>query len=250
VTDARAPNPVAARLDVALVLKRSGEVFARDFVPIMLGCVALVVIPGVASRAFEESAGDGIATLVTVLRSVLAMLYVALVSWGVVSRLHGRALSPAAFLREGLVRATPGLQVALLAGAGIVLLLTLHLFAQAGTLAGWVLNSLLLTGGLIALCALMPLVPVAVVEHLPPVAAFRRAAALTRHNRNRILGLAIVLLLTLAPVAALTAGMAGPAGGVTLAFFDLLAWSLLATVPAVVYAGLRPEAGSGAGGSI
>lgn len=242
MTGTSAPKP-AERLDVALVLKRSGEVFARDFVPIIVGCLVLVVLPGVATRAFLGAVDDsgGLATLVTVLRSVLAMLYVALVSWGVVSRLRGRALAPGAFVREGLVRATPGVQAALLAGAGIVLLLTLHLFAKGGTLAGWLLNSLLLTGGLIALCALMPLVPVAVVESLTPLAAFRRAAALTRHNRNRILGLALVLVLTLAPVAALALGFAGPAGGVTLAFFDLLAWSLVATVPAVVYAGLGPN---------
>jgi hypothetical protein len=239
VIEAGPQPPVAARLDVALVLKRSGEVLARDFVPIVVGCVALVVVPGALLRTVGGG-GDGLATLLTVLRSVLAMLYVALVSWGVVSRLRGRALGPALFVREGLARATPGVQAALLAGAGIVLLLTLHLFAQAGTLAGWLLNSLLLTGALVGLCALLPLVPVAVVERLTPMAAFRRAAALTRHNRNRILGLALVLLLTLAPVAALAAGIAGPPAGLTLALFDLLAWSLVATVPAVVYAGLGP----------
>jgi hypothetical protein len=239
VIEAGPQPPVAARLDVALVLKRSGEVLARDFVPIVAGCVALVVVPGALLRTLGGG-GDGLATLLTVLRSVLAMLYVALVSWGVVSRLRGRALGPALFVREGLARATPGVQAALLAGAGIVLLLTLHLFAQAGTLAGWLLNSLLLTGALVGLCALLPLVPVAVVERLTPMAAFRRAAALTRHNRNRILGLALVLLLTLAPVAALAAGIAGPPAGLTLALFDLLAWSLVATVPAVVYAGLGP----------
>jgi hypothetical protein len=233
----------AARLDVALVLKRSGQVLAGDFVPILLGCVAMVVLPGAVARAVLPMLGDGAVTLMTVLRGVLAMLYVALVSWGVVSRLRGRALPPAAFFREGLVRATPGLQVALLAGAGVVLLLTLRLFAQHGTLAGWLLNSLLLTGALIALCALMPLVPVAVVESLTPVAAFRRAAALTRHNRNRIFGLALVMALTLAPSAALVAGFAGPAGPWGVALFELLAWSLAATVPAVVYAGLKTGTG-------
>jgi hypothetical protein len=239
VSDEAPALAVAARLDVALVFRRSGEVLVRDFVPVVIGCLALVVLPGVALR-WLPGGGDGVATLLTVLRSVLAMLYVALVSWGVVSRLRGRALRPGAFVREGLARATPGLQAALLAGAGIVLLLTLHLFAQAGTLAGWLLNALLLTGALVGLCALLPLVPVAVVERLTPVAAFRRAAALTRYNRNRILGLALVLLLTLAPVAALAAGIAGPPAGLTLALFDLLAWSLVATVPAVVYASLRP----------
>jgi hypothetical protein len=187
--------------------------------------------------------GADVGTLLTILRSVLAMLYAAIVSWGVVSRLRGRALAPRDFMVEGLSRATPGVQVALVAGAAVVAGLTLHLFAQGGTLAGWLLNSLLLTAALIGVCALMPLVPVAVVERLPPLAAFRRAAALTRHNRNRILGLALVMALTLAPSAALVAGFAGPAGTWGLALFELLAWSLAATVPAVVYAGLKSGPG-------
>jgi hypothetical protein len=166
------------------------------------------------------------------------MLYMALVSWGVVSRLRGRALPPRRFWREGLARATPGVQVALLAGAIVVVGLTVHLFAQHGTLAGWMLNSLLLTGGLAALCAFLPLVPVAVNEQLSPVAAFRRAAALTRHNRNRILGLALVMVLTLAPAAAVAAGVAGPAPAWAGALFEALAWSLGATLSAAVYAGL------------
>jgi uncharacterized membrane protein SirB2 len=237
MSDDAPQSAVAARLDIALVFKRSAEVLVRDFVPVVVGCVALVVLPGALLRWIPGD-GGGVSTLLTVLRSVLAMLYVALVSWGVVSRLRGRALRPGDFVREGLARATPGLQAALLAGAGIVLLLTVHLFARAGTLAGWMLNALLLTGALVGLCALLPLVPVAVVERLTPMAAFRRAAALTRYNRNRILGLALVLLLTLAPAGALAAGIAGPPGALTLALFDLLAWSLAATVPAVVYASL------------
>ena len=95
------------------------------------------------------------------------------------------------------------------------------------------------TAALVGVCALMPLVPVAVVERLTPMAAFRRAAALTQHNRNRILGLALVLLVTLAPSAALVAGFAGPKAPWAIALFEMLAWSLGATVPAAVYAGLR-----------
>ena len=226
-----------ARLDVALVLKRTGEAFVRDFVGVVMGGIALVVLPGVLTR--EIAAGEDWATLLTILRCVLGMVYVALVSWGVVSRLRGRALAPADFVREGLARAQPGLQVALLAGAAAVVLLTIHLFAKTGTTAGWILNSLLLTAALVGVCALMPLVPVAVVERLTPMAAFRRAAALTQHNRNRILGLALVLLVTLAPSAALVAGFAWPKAPWAIALFEMLAWSLGATVPAAVYAGLR-----------
>lgn len=225
------------RLDVPLVLKRTGEAFRHDFVGIVFGGLALVVVPGVLTRG----GGQGVEadTLLTVLRCLLAMLYVALVSWGVVSRLRGRALAPRDFIREGLARAQPGLQAALLVGAGVVVGLIVRLFAQAGTLAGWMLNSLLLTGALVALCALMPLVPVAVVERLTPLAAIRRAAALTRYNRNRILGVALLLALTLAPSAALVAGLPGPAEPWGLALFEMLAWSLAATVPAAVYAGLE-----------
>lgn len=231
------PPGRGVQLDVALVLKRTGEAFVRDFVGVVMGGIALVVLPGVITR--EVAGGEDWATLLTILRCVLAMLYVALVSWGVVSRLRGRALAPTEFVREGLARAQPGVQVALLAGAAAVVLLTLHLFAAPGTTAGWMLNSLLLTAALVAVCALMPLVPVAVVERLTPMAAFRRAAALTRHNRNRILGVALVLGLTLAPSAALVVGLAGPQAPWAIALFEMLAWSLGATVPAAVYAGLR-----------
>jgi hypothetical protein len=233
------PRKPVGRLDVALVLKRTGEAFVRDFAGVVIGGILLIVLP----RLIFGSGGGDFDTLLTILRSILAMLYVAMVSWGVVSRMRGRALPTRMFWREGFARAQPGLQVALLAGAIVVFGMTLHLFARHGTVAGWILDSLLLTAALAAVCALMPLVPVAVNEQLPPMAAFRRAAALTRHNRNRILGLALVILLTLAPAAALASGFAGAASPFALAMFELLAWSVGATVPAVVYAGLQGRNG-------
>lgn len=234
------PSKPVGRLDIALVLKRTGEAFVRDFAGVVVGGILLIVLPRLA---FGGYAGGDFDTLLSILRSVLAMLYVALVSWGVVSRMRGRTLPARLFWREGLAQAQPGLQVALLAGAIIVVGMMLHLFARHGTLAGWILDSLLLTAGLAAVCAFMPVVPVAVNEQLPPLAAFRRAAALTRHNRNRILGLALVMLLTLAPAAALSAGFAGAVSPLGVALFELLAWSLGATVPAVVYAGLEGRNG-------
>ena len=232
----------AGQLDVAMVLKRSVEVVGRDIGGVLIAGVALVVIPGVASRGFAGDADWG--TLTMTLRGVCAMLYVALVSWGVVARLRGRALAPKAFVAEGLRRAQPGLQVALLAGAGVFAGLTIHLFAQHGTLIGWMLDSLLLIGGLLAVCVAMPVVPVAVVERLGPMAAFRRAAALTEGNRNRVLVVALLVALTLAPPAVLLAGVSWPAGvgRVAMSLFELVAFSLIAAVPAVVYAGLREAA--------
>lgn len=226
-------------LDVALAIRRTCRVFASDFAGVVLGGLALVTLPSIVTRSIAGDADAG--TLLITLRSVCAMLYVALVSWGVVARLRGRALPPRLFVREGLVRATPGLRVALLAGAAFVLGLIIQLFARHGTLAGWLLDISLLALGLWAIAAMMPLVPVAVVERLGPVAAIRRALALTEGNRNRTLALALLVALTLAPSAALVAGIAGPDGGGLLlrSLFELLAWSLVATVPPVVYAGLK-----------
>ena len=239
---AAAPGARPPPLDIALTIRRTVQAFGRDFAGVVLGGIALVAIPGGLARSLAP-AGDW-ATLTITLRSVCAILYVALVSWGVVARLRGRALPPQDFVREGLVRAQPGVQVGLLAGAAVVAGLTVQLFARHGTVEGWLLDSLLLTGALWAVTVLMPVVPAAVVERLGPVAAFRRAAALTAGNRNRILALALLLALTLAPSAALVAGMAGPGGGgiVISTLFEFVAWSLIATVPAVVYAGLGKPA--------
>ena len=234
MTPAGAPGG-EPRLDVVLALRRAVEIVWRDLAAVVLAGVLLLTLPSVLVRQFP--AGADWATLATTLRGVAATVFVALVSWGVVARASGRALPPRRYLREGLGRATPGVQVALLIGAAIVAGLTLQLFARHGTVAGWLLNSMLLTAGLFALTTLLPAVPAAVVEGLRPMAALRRAAALTAGNRDRILALSLVVGLVLAPSAAIIAGLAGPGGaGVWLqTAFDLVAWSLAATVPAVVY---------------
>ena len=234
----QAPNE--SRLDVILALRRAGEVLAHDFVAVGLAGLLLVALPGVLTRRLPDSAGWE--TIAVTLRCVFAMLYVALVSWGATARLAGHALPPRQYLVQGLARATPGVRVALLVGVGVVTGLTLQLFARHGTLAGWALNSLLLTAALLALTTLLPVVPAAVVERLDPMTALRRAAALTAGNRDRILVLA--LLVGLAPAAALVAGIAGPDGTGTWAraIFELVAWSLAAAVPPAVYALLqRPD---------
>lgn len=223
-----------ARLDVVLALRRAVEIVWRDLAALVLAGVLLLTLPAMLVRQFP--AGADWATLATTVRGVAATVFFALVSWGVVARLGGRALPPRRYLHEGLVRATPGVQVALLIGAAIVVGLTLQLFARHGTIAGWLLNSMLLTAGLLAITTLLPAVPAAVVEGLRPMAALRRAAALTAGNRDRILALALVVGLALAPSAAIVSGLAGVDGGVWLqSVFDLVAGSLAATVPAVVY---------------
>ncbi|OYU15443.1 MAG: hypothetical protein CFE37_05840 [Alphaproteobacteria bacterium PA4] len=227
----------APPLNIALVLRRSAGAVAGDFAAILLAGLLLVLLPGLLTRGF--GAGADADTLFITLRAVCAMLYAAIVSWGVVARWRGRALPPARFLGEGVRHAQPGLQAALLVGAAVVFGLIIQLYARHGTVMGWLLDSLLLTAGLWAAAVVMPLVPVAVVERLGPMAAMQRAAQLTAGSRNQTLALALLLGLTLAPSAVLAAGAAGEAGVVARALFEWLAWSLAAIVPAAVYAGLR-----------
>lgn len=228
------------RLDVARVLRRSAAAIASDFLSVAGAGIALVVVPSLAVQLLAPASGDW-GTVVTTLRAVAAMLYVALLSWAVVAGRRGRRMPPRLFWREGLARATPGVQVALIVGAAVVAGLTLHLFARHGTVEGWLLDVLLLSAGLLGVCVLMPLVPVAVVERLRPMAAFRRAAALTEGNRNRLLGLALIVALALAPVGAVVAGVAGPVAPLLAAGLEICALGLLGTVPAVVYADLRGD---------
>jgi hypothetical protein len=227
----------APPLNIALVLRRSAGAVAGDFAAILLAGLLLVLLPGLLTRSF--GAADDADTLLITLRAVCAMLYAAIVSWGVVARWRGRALPPARFLGEGVRHAQPGLQSALLVGAAVVFGLIIQLSARHGTVMGWLLDSLLLTAGLWAAAVVMPLVPVAVVERLGPMAAMQRAAQLTAGSRNQTLALALLLGLTLAPSAVLAAGSAGEPGIVARALFEWLAWSLAAIVPAAVYAGLR-----------
>ena len=96
--------------------------------------------------------------------------------------------------------------------AAVFVGLIVQLFAQHGTVAGWLLDALLLALALCGASVLLPVVPAAVVERLGPRAAFARAAALTEGNRNRVLGIVLVMALTWRRCWALADGSAGPVG--------------------------------------
>ena len=218
-----------APLDIATVLRRSLMAPLADPGPVLGGLVLLVIVPGLVTR-LGHAQGD-ILTLLIVVRTLLAMLYAAATASVIIARVQGRPMA----LRAALARAAPGVQAALLIGAATVFGLTLQLFSRHGSVAGWALDALLLSAALLGASVLMPVVPLAVVEALAPVAAIRRAAALTSGNRNRILGLVLLVGLTLAPLAAL-----GPASGSLWGTIlsEAPAWLVAAVVPALVYAGL------------
>jgi hypothetical protein len=222
-------DPATRPLDVAMVLRRTLPAVFVDPVPVLGGLVLLVVLPGVVTRLVIVG-NDG-ETLLVILRALLAMVYAAMVSPIIVARVQKRTIP----LRAAIGRSTPGVQAALLLGAAVVAGMTLHLFARHGSVAGWLLDVLLLSAALLGASILMPLVPVAVIEALSPMAAMRRAAGLTSGNRNRILALALLAGLTLAPLAALAIWVPGLWG---VALFEGAAWLIAALLPALVYAGL------------
>jgi hypothetical protein len=225
-----------ARLDVAQVLKRAALALWADGPAILFAGVLLVLLP--AALGHGVARGSGLDTVLLTLRGVGAMLFVAMVSAGTVARWRGRPLSPPTFLSAGFAASQPGVQTGLVLAAAVVVGLIIQLFAQHGTVAGWLLDVLLLSLGLGGASLLLPVVPAAVVERLSPRAAFVRAAALTEGNRNRLLGIVLLLALALAPLWAMAAGSAGPAGRWALALVELAGFSLVAVVPAAVYAGL------------
>jgi hypothetical protein len=227
------------RLDVAQVLKRAGSALWADGPAILVAGVLLVLLP--ASLGRDVARGSGLDTLLLTLRGVGAMLFVALVSAGTVARWRGTPLPPPMFLRAGFAAAQPGVQTGLVLAAAVVTGLIVQLFARHGTVAGWLLDVLLLALGLGGASLLLPVVPAAVVERLGPRAAFARAAALTEGNRNRVLGILLLLGLALAPLWAMAAGSAGPLGFWALALVEFAGFALVAVLSAAVYVGLTPD---------
>jgi hypothetical protein len=231
--------PASARLDVAQVLKRAAVALWADGPAIFVAGVLLVLLP--AALAHDVARGSGLDTLLLTLRGVGAMLFVALVSAGTVARWRGRPLPPPTFLRAGFAAAQPGVQAGLVLAAAVFVGLIVQLFAQHGTVAGWLLDALLLALGLGGASLLLPVVPAAVVERLSPRAAFARAAALTEGNRNRVLGIVLLLGLALAPLWAMAAGSGGPLGFWALALVEFAGFTLVAVLSAAVYVGLTPD---------
>ena len=245
------------RLDVALALRRIVLIFWHDFAPIVLLGFAMVTIPQVTLALAGSHSGS---TIVATAGGMLRVLYIVIVSHCALARLAGRPLGLSAFAREGLAASPRGLSVALLLGAGTVLVFVALLLAGlAGPLAVLVRGAIV-TIALGVLVVVLPAIPLAVAEGLAPGAALARATALTRGSRGRVATIVIVFALTVVPariivsatiyglgataahIATVDAGMTLASPGLWLiALFDLLAWGTSAVVPAVVYAGLTGD---------
>ena len=236
-------------LDLALALRQIGETFVHDSTPILAQGAVLLTLPALLGRVLIP--GHSAGTVLAVVAGLGAALFAVLVSYGTLARLAGRPLALPDYFRRAVVASPPGFNVALLLGAAAVAAAIVPLgFKVAADMsgaigAGLALGALVLAGIVIVL----PAVPLALAERCRPVAALQRAAVLTRGNRGRIVALLVIAALTFGPAALLIDRLGGDSAE-TLAsghlwlslLFDLLAASLLATVPAVVYAQLARRA--------
>ena len=243
------------RLDVPLALRRIALGFWHDFAPIVLLGFVMVTIPEVALALAGTNGGS---TIIATFGGMLAVLYVVIVSHGVLLRLDGNPAGARAFARAGVAASPRASSVALLLGAGTVLVLVgLLLAGLAGAGAIVVRIGIVATAFAVA-TVVAPAVPLALVERRSPFATLAEVAVLTRGNRGRIAVVLGTVALTIVParlvVAATVYGVAASAartgaidasmtltspGLWLLALFDLLAWGVGAVVPAVIYQGLR-----------
>lgn len=241
----------APRLDVALALRQMVLAFWHDFAPIVPLGFVMVTLPAVALHLIGSHSGS---TILATFGGMLGVLYGVIVTVGTLARLSGRPFTPRLFVRAGIVASPQGLSVALLLGAATVLTLVGLLLAGLTAPYAKISQLLIVAAAFLGLVVVLPAVPAAIVERRTPLAALRRAAALTRGDRGRIAAVVLVLLLAVVPArivvaasiyglaaslartAAVDAGMTLFSPGLwLLALFDLLAVGLAATLPAVVY---------------
>ncbi|UAJ10236.1 hypothetical protein [Polymorphobacter megasporae] len=247
----------ATRLDVALAFQRIGTVFWHDFAAIIVLGFVMVTLPGVVLALAGTHAGS---TIVATFGGMLRVLYVVIVTHGVLARVDGRPQGPRAFVRAGIAASPRALNVALLIGVMTVLAmvgLLLSGLAGPSTLA---IRATIVAAGFAGAVLLVAAVPVALVERRAPFGALGRASALTRGNRGRVAVVLAGFALTVVParlvlaatvygtgasaqhVAAVDAAMTVLSPGLWLiALFDLLAWGVGAVIPGVIYAGLTRD---------
>lgn len=205
-------TPAASRrIDIMIVLRQLLAIFWLDFGPIVLLGLGLLALPTLLSQALLQSVGTdpqsgnlvdpSLATIVQTADAVLMMVYVCVVTYGVLARLSGRPLDANSFIRSGLRAAQPGVLVALVLGALAMGVNIVRLLASSADLIGGII-ALLCYGVIIwGLATWLPAVPAAIVERASPIAALKRAADLTRGQRGRLIGLLLVLGIALLPVA-------------------------------------------------
>ncbi|WP_419816497.1 hypothetical protein [Glacieibacterium sp.] len=233
-----------SRLNVPLALRRIAQGFWFDFAPIVTLGFGMVTLPGIIGALVPPASSGG--TVMAVVSGLLAALFVTIVSHGVVARLAGKPLDAGAFVSQGIVASPPGFSVALLIGAFTVLIAIIGLL---GALAWPPARTIAIATGAVLVLMLLPAMPAALAERLPPLVALQRGLEMTRGARSAIVVIALIAIFTFGPTWLLLEALvrniepgAAPSfasPGLWLrALYALIASSVAAVVPGVIYVGL------------
>lgn len=227
--------------------------FWSEFAAILTAGFLLLTVPSLAAHVLGNADNELAGTISLTGLWVLTMLFFAVVSAGA-TRTDGNSRPDVrTFLWSGFASAKPGLLVALVIGVVAMIGVIAITIVQGHMLAGPARVLVIVT--LIWLLAIwLPAIPLAVAERLDPIAALRRAAALTRDRRGALAALLIIVFLALLPVANLVNLVVfGPAATSDRAetmlnamsltdpglwiyvLFELLGTGLIACIPPVVY---------------
>jgi hypothetical protein len=187
------------KLEIGRVISETFAVLGRNFSTFAVLAVILVGIPAISVGFLQMNflKAGSLFSLSTVLGGIVAavasLILQGAIIYATISDMNGRRASVPESLGVGLRSALPVL------GVGIVMYL--------GIMAGTVL---LIVPGLMLMTAWIVCVPVVIAERGSLGRVFGRSAALTKGNRWRILGLALLFFVAIIIVEAVT-GMLGNA---------------------------------------
>ena len=189
----------APTFDIAAAIRRLALIFWHQFGSIVLLGLALLTAPSMMAHAlFGVSPPGDTGTWVQTILALLGMIFLGAVNGGVLLT-GGRGDDPRRFMRSGIAAARPGVVVALLIAATIMLAVIARLAARLYGLNTGVLSPVVF--GLLGwfLVAGFVAVPAAIAERRLPARALGRSFALTRGHRLRILAFAGIVMLALLP---------------------------------------------------
>ena len=187
----------ASRIDVADVLKTSVLTWWRDFAPITLLGLALLILPELTLQALgaPNSEGRSTQTLVTTMRALTLLMFFSAVSAATLA--SASALPVKTYMLVGLKRIQPPLVAALCVAAGLVGILILQrvILLAAGPAISLIAVPLFATALVLWLLAM----PVAAASGVAPLAAIRLSQRLALANKGPMFGIVTVALLGVLP---------------------------------------------------
>jgi len=205
-----------AKLDIGSVLTRSFGVVRRNLASLGVVTLLNIAFQGAMFHLFLRDWADaadggdevfpdgGSVALYWLLTIVFSAFLMAVVTYGTVQDLRGRRAGLGEWVRNGLNVLPPA----------VVLMVVWNIIIGAGII-------LLVVPGVIFVLILWVVFPVMVMERPGIVGSLRRSAFLTKDNRWRLLGLALVLAIVLGGLIALTTGTFTHESGGTVETFTL-----------------------------